>query len=74
MNVVIPAISWNVIGPELILSLTAMVLLLIIVLAKKAAGGAIPYLGLAGVLIALLLLRQPMGTFPVRLQPHGGPG
>jgi NADH-quinone oxidoreductase subunit N len=53
MNVVIPAISWNVIGPELILSLTAMVLLLLIGLAKKAVRGAIPYLSLAGVIIAL---------------------
>ncbi len=53
MNVVIPAISWSVIGPELILSLTAMGLLLITCLARRAARGAIPYLGLAGVLIAL---------------------
>ncbi len=37
MNVVIPAINWSAIGPELILSLTAMVLLLISVLAKKGS-------------------------------------
>ena len=29
MNVVIPAIKWSAIGPELILSVTAMVLLLV---------------------------------------------
>ena len=53
MNVVIPAVNWSVIGPELILSLMAMLLLLVNVLAKKAAGGVIPYLSLAGVIIAL---------------------
>ena len=55
MNVVIPAVNWSVIGPELILSLTAMVLLLLNVLAKKDGQGAIPYLSLAGVILALFL-------------------
>ena len=53
MNMVIPAVNWSVIGPELILSLTAMLLLLMSVLAGKAARGVIPYLSLAGVIIAL---------------------
>jgi len=53
MNVVIPAVNWSAIGPELILSLTAMVLLILIVLAKGGAKGAVPYLSLAGVVGAL---------------------
>ena len=55
MNIVTPAINWSAIGPELILSLTAMALLLITVLAKKGAKRAIPYLSLAGIVLALLL-------------------
>ena len=55
MNVVIPAISWNVIGPELILSLTAMVLLLLTVFLNKEGRKVIPYLGLAGVAVSLIL-------------------
>jgi NADH-quinone oxidoreductase subunit N len=55
MNVSLPAFNWNVVGPELILSLTALFLLLLNVLAKKGAKGAIPYLSLAGVILALLL-------------------
>jgi NADH-quinone oxidoreductase subunit N len=54
MNIVIPAVNWAAIGPELILSLTAMGLLILNVLAKKGAKGAIPYLGLAGIVLALL--------------------
>jgi len=54
MNIVIPAVNWGAIGPELILSLTAMGLLILNVLAKKGAKGAIPYLGLAGIVLALL--------------------
>jgi NADH-quinone oxidoreductase subunit N len=54
MNIVIPAVNWSAIGPELILSLTAMALLLITVLAKKGAKGVIPYLSLAGIVGALL--------------------
>jgi NADH-quinone oxidoreductase subunit N len=54
MNIVIPPVNWSAIGPELILSLTAMALLLINVLAKKGAKGAIPYLSLAGIVLALL--------------------
>jgi NADH-quinone oxidoreductase subunit N len=54
MNIVTPAVNWSAIGPELILSLTAMALLLITVLAKKGAKGAIPYLSLAGIVVALL--------------------
>ena len=55
MNVVIPAVNWNVIGPELILSITAMLLLLVNALSGKAARGAIPYVSLAGVILVLLL-------------------
>ncbi|RPJ35991.1 MAG: NADH-quinone oxidoreductase subunit N, partial [Deltaproteobacteria bacterium] len=53
MNVVIPAIKWSAIGPELILSVTAMVLLLLSVLIKKENKKIIPPLSLAGVLLAL---------------------
>ena len=55
MKVFIPAVNWNVIGPELILSLTAMVLLLLTVLVKKEGKRVIPYLGLAGVALSLFL-------------------
>jgi NADH-quinone oxidoreductase subunit N len=54
MNTVIPLVSWSAIGPELILSLTAMVLLVLNVLAKRGAQGAIPYLSLVGSVGALL--------------------
>jgi NADH-quinone oxidoreductase subunit N len=54
MNTVIPAVSWSAIGPELILSLTAMVLLVLNVTAKRGAQGAIPYLSLLGSIGALL--------------------
>ncbi len=54
MNMVIPAVNWSAIGPELILSLTAMGLLILNVLAKKGAKGAIPYLSLAGIVVALI--------------------
>jgi NADH-quinone oxidoreductase subunit N len=54
MNVVIPEINWSAIGPELILSITAMGLLLLNVLAKPGSKGAVPYLSLTGVIIALL--------------------
>lgn len=53
MSVVIPAVNWSAIGAELILSLTAMVLLILIVLAKQGAKGTVPYLSLAGVIGAL---------------------
>ena len=55
MNVIIPAINWSAIGPELILSLTAMGLLILNVFAQKAAKGALPYLSLAGIVVALVL-------------------
>ncbi len=55
MNVVIPEINWNAIGPELTLSITAMGLLILSVLAKPSTRGAIPYLSLGGVVVALLL-------------------
>jgi len=54
MNIVTPAVNWSAIGPELILSLTAMALLLVSVLAKKGAREVIPYLALAGIVLALL--------------------
>ncbi len=53
MNVVIPAINWSVIGPELILSVTAMGLLLLNALSRKAGREAVPYLSLAGIAAAL---------------------
>jgi NADH-quinone oxidoreductase subunit N len=53
MNVVIPVIQWSAIGPELILSFTAMVLLLVSVLMKKESNRIVPYLSLLGVLMAL---------------------
>ena len=52
MNVVIPIIKWSAIGPELILSVTAMVLLLFSVLLKKENRKIIPPLSLMGVLLA----------------------
>ncbi len=55
MNVVIPEINWSAIGPELTLSITAMGLLIFSVFAKPSSKGAIPYLSLGGVVIALLL-------------------
>ena len=55
MKVVIPVINWSVIGPELVLSLTAMVLLLLTVFLNKEGRKVIPYLGLAGVAVALIL-------------------
>jgi NADH-quinone oxidoreductase subunit N len=55
MKVAIPEIHWNVIGPELILTLTAMVLLLLTVFMKKEGRKVIPYLGLAGVIFSLFL-------------------
>ncbi|HSR11483.1 MAG TPA: NADH-quinone oxidoreductase subunit N [Thermodesulfobacteriota bacterium] len=61
MNMVISAVEWNVIGPEIILSVTAMALMLIAVLFKKAAREAIPYLGLAGIAAALLLCSRSWG-------------
>ncbi len=54
MNIFIPAVNWSAIGPELILSLTAMGLLILNVLARKGAQRAIPYLSLAGIVLALL--------------------
>ena len=53
MNVVIPAIKWSAIGPELILAVTAMVLLLLSVFLKKESRNLIPPLSLIGVLLAL---------------------
>ncbi len=61
MNLVIPAISWNVIGPELILSVTAMVLLLVNVLSRSASRTWVPYLSLAGVIIALFFCFSSWG-------------
>ena len=55
MNLVIPEINWSAIGPELTLSITAMVLLLLSVAASPAVRRAIPYLSLLGVALALLL-------------------
>jgi NADH-quinone oxidoreductase subunit N len=55
MNVVIPEINWTAIGPELTLSITAMVLLLLSVVSKQTTRGVIPYLSLVGIGVALLL-------------------
>jgi len=54
MNMVIPSVNWGAIGPELILCLTAMGLLILNVFGRKGAKGAIPYLSLAGIVVALL--------------------
>lgn len=61
MNVVIPAINWSSIGPELILSLTAMGLLILNVLAKQGAKRAIPYLSLAGIAAAFVFCLRLWG-------------
>jgi NADH-quinone oxidoreductase subunit N len=61
MKVVIPVINWMVIGPELILTLTAMVLILLSALLKKEGRGVIPYLGLAGVVLSLVLCLTQWG-------------
>ena len=53
MNVVIPVIKWSAIGPELILTVTAMVLLLFSVFLKKESRSLLPPLSLIGVLLAL---------------------
>ncbi len=55
MNVVIPAIQWTVIGPELVLSGTAIGLMLLVVLVKKAAPRLTPILTLAGAIGAMAL-------------------
>jgi len=62
MNVVIPAVNWSAIGPELILSIAAMGLLLLNVLAKQGAKGIIPYLSLAGIAVALILCVTHWGS------------
>lgn len=66
MNVVIPAINWTAIGPELILSITAMALLVINVLLKGSGKSIIPYLSLGGLAAALVytidLWGSPAGT------------
>ncbi len=54
MKVVIPIINWNVIGPEMILTLTAIVLLLLTGFARKQGQGAIPILSLIGVGLSLV--------------------
>ena len=54
MNVVIPAVNWSSIGPELILTLTAMGLLVLNVLTKQAGKQITPYLSLAGIGVAFL--------------------
>jgi NADH-quinone oxidoreductase subunit N len=51
---VIPAVKWSAIGPELILTVTAMVLLLFSVFFKKESRNLIPPLCLIGVLLALV--------------------
>ena len=55
MNVVIPEINWSAIGPEVALCITAMGLLILSVSGKQSFKGAIPYLSLGGVVVALLL-------------------
>jgi len=53
MNVAIPAIHWTVIGPELVLSATAIGLMILVVLAKKTAPRLTPILTLAGAIGAM---------------------
>ena len=55
MNVAIPAIQWTVIGPELVLIGTAIGLMLLVVLVKKAASRLTPTLTLAGATGAMAL-------------------
>jgi NADH-quinone oxidoreductase subunit N len=54
MNVIIPAVNFNVIGPELILSVAAMVLMILTVMGGPKVKEAIPYLGLAAIVGALV--------------------
>jgi NADH-quinone oxidoreductase subunit N len=55
MNVAIPAIHWIVIGPELVLSATAIGLMILVVLAKKAASWLTPTLAVAGAIGTMAL-------------------
>ena len=54
MNVIIPSINFDVIGPELILSIAAMILILLTVMTGQKGKGAIPYLSLAAIGCALI--------------------
>ncbi len=54
MNITIPVINFNVIGPEIILSLAAMALMLLNVLVKGGARSAMPYLSLAAIVGAIV--------------------
>lgn len=53
MKVIIPQVNWNAIGPELILTITAMVLLLLSLGGREKSKGLIPYVSLIGSIIAL---------------------
>lgn len=53
MNITIPLIRFDVIGPEIILSVAALVLMLLSALAKGGARSSMPYLSLAAVGIAI---------------------
>ncbi len=54
MKVVIPQINWNAIGPELIITITAMILLLLSFGVRSRSKELIPYLSLVGIIIALV--------------------
>lgn len=61
MNLVIPDVNWSTVGPELILSLAAMGLLIFSVLSKASARRAIPYLSLLAVIAAFVLAAGQWG-------------
>ncbi len=54
MKVVIPQINWNAIGPELIITITAMILLLLNFGVRSRSKELIPYLSLTGIIIGLI--------------------
>lgn len=50
----IPQINWSTIGPELILSITTLLILLLSLAARKKSQELIPYLSLGGVFLTLV--------------------
>jgi NADH-quinone oxidoreductase subunit N len=62
MNVTIPIIRFDVIGPEIILSLATMFLMLLNVFVKGGARSAMPYLSLAALLISIVYCLSLWGT------------
>ncbi|MGQ9694696.1 MAG: NADH-quinone oxidoreductase subunit N [Thermodesulfobacteriota bacterium] len=54
MKIVMPQINWSAIGPELIITITAMILLMLSFGIRKKSKELTPYLSLAGILLALI--------------------